>query len=357
MHHRRLEALAEGQKLTMPPSASRAAQDRYSAVDVEQCGQSLEILARRCPLRVGRQHSHELGHSRAGRWLQGDVAGDHDNRDASLSDCFTDRDLERAGHLIGPGHECAIVAAILEQDFGMRFLKIISTDLGRWDLCGNGKHRYPRAVAIEQSVDEMEIAGSAAAGANCKLACQMGLGTGREGCHLLMPDMHPVDLALAPERIGQAVQAVADNAINSLDAGRDEDLRKLIGYCFCHSIFSDLRASTRWANCHGEREFRAKFRLRLNPDRFKHSGERSFLLAARPGSKSWDRPCSPRLSCSERNEGIFPRSTYWTAGISIGAINAAIIAGNPPEARVDALRRFCRLITAPSVSSSGWLAH
>ena len=28
----------------------------------------------------------------------------------------------------------------------------------------------------------------------------------------------------------------------------------------------------------------------------------------------------------------------WVAGISIGAINAAIIAGNPPEARVDKLR-------------------
>ncbi|MGC2411231.1 MAG: patatin-like phospholipase family protein [Stellaceae bacterium] len=30
----------------------------------------------------------------------------------------------------------------------------------------------------------------------------------------------------------------------------------------------------------------------------------------------------------------------WTAGISIGAINAALIAGNPPEERVDKLRRY-----------------
>jgi NTE family protein len=30
----------------------------------------------------------------------------------------------------------------------------------------------------------------------------------------------------------------------------------------------------------------------------------------------------------------------WIAGISIGAINGAIIAGNPPEARVDKLRAF-----------------
>jgi NTE family protein len=36
----------------------------------------------------------------------------------------------------------------------------------------------------------------------------------------------------------------------------------------------------------------------------------------------------------------------WVAGISIGAINAAIIAGNPPESRVAMLRRFWETITA-----------
>jgi len=36
----------------------------------------------------------------------------------------------------------------------------------------------------------------------------------------------------------------------------------------------------------------------------------------------------------------------WVAGISIGAINAALIAGNPPEQRVARLREFWELITA-----------
>ena len=38
----------------------------------------------------------------------------------------------------------------------------------------------------------------------------------------------------------------------------------------------------------------------------------------------------------------------WVAGISIGAINAAIIAGNAPEKRVSQLRRFWEDITAPT---------
>ncbi len=45
----------------------------------------------------------------------------------------------------------------------------------------------------------------------------------------------------------------------------------------------------------------------------------------------------------------------WVAGISIGAINAALIAGNPPEKRVDKLRSFWEGITA--VPAWDWSAH
>src|ERR1700753_2415670 len=37
----------------------------------------------------------------------------------------------------------------------------------------------------------------------------------------------------------------------------------------------------------------------------------------------------------------------WVAGISIGAINAAIIAGNPPEQRVEHLKQFWQMVSAP----------
>jgi NTE family protein len=37
----------------------------------------------------------------------------------------------------------------------------------------------------------------------------------------------------------------------------------------------------------------------------------------------------------------------WTAGISIGAINAALIAGNSPDERVKKLRQFWELVTSP----------
>ncbi|UPY39216.1 DUF3734 domain-containing protein [Sediminicoccus sp. KRV36] len=45
----------------------------------------------------------------------------------------------------------------------------------------------------------------------------------------------------------------------------------------------------------------------------------------------------------------------WVAGISIGAINAAIIAGNAPEHRVERLRLFWETITAPPAAWTDWL--
>src|ERR1700755_813114 len=42
----------------------------------------------------------------------------------------------------------------------------------------------------------------------------------------------------------------------------------------------------------------------------------------------------------------------WVAGISIGAINSALIAGNPPERRVERLREFWEAVSdTPSRSS------
>jgi NTE family protein len=47
----------------------------------------------------------------------------------------------------------------------------------------------------------------------------------------------------------------------------------------------------------------------------------------------------------------------WVAGISIGAINAALIAGNPPQARVDKLRAFWEQVSALRPLDWFGLAH
>ena len=41
-----------------------------------------------------------------------------------------------------------------------------------------------------------------------------------------------------------------------------------------------------------------------------------------------------------------PYLPHWVAGVSIGAINAALIAGNPPERRIERLREFWHLVSS-----------
>ncbi len=50
------------------------------------------------------------------------------------------------------------------------------------------------------------------------------------------------------------------------------------------------------------------------------------------------------------------RRTAWVAGVSIGAINAALIAGNPPERRVERLHMFWNTVSATTMAFPNSLA-
>ena len=91
-----------------------------------------------------------------------------------------------------------------------------------------------RAVAIKKPVDQMQIARAAATRAYRELTGQVRFGAGGEGAGLLVAHMNPLDLALSADRIGEAVEAVADDAVDAFDAGRGEGLDELIGYRSWH---------------------------------------------------------------------------------------------------------------------------
>jgi hypothetical protein len=71
-------------------------------------------------------------------------------------------------------------------------------------------------MTIEQTVDEMQIPRSAATSAHRELTGEMGLSTRCERRDFLVPDVHPFDLLLAPNGIGQTIQAVAHDAVDTL---------------------------------------------------------------------------------------------------------------------------------------------
>jgi hypothetical protein len=111
------------------------------------------------------------------------------------------------------------------------FLEIARADFCRWYVGCDRKHGHPRTMTVKQAVDKMQIAWSATAGADGKLAGQVRC---RECSRFFMAHMDPFDLALAPKRVGQTIQAIADNAIDTLDACRGESLRELVRDGFGH---------------------------------------------------------------------------------------------------------------------------
>ena len=110
----------------------------------------------------------------------------------------------------------------------MGLLEISGADLSRRNLGRNREHWHPRSVAVEQAVDEVQVAPPATASANGEVTRKMRLGAGREGGDLLVPDVEPVDFTLSSQGVSKAVKAIADNAIVPFDACYSEGLHKLI---------------------------------------------------------------------------------------------------------------------------------
>src|SRR6266481_3964808 len=90
--------------------------------------------------------------------LKGDVARNHNDRDAAIAYRLPDRDFEDARHLVGPRDQLAIMTALLEQTLRMGFLKIPRAEFGRRNLRRDGKHWHARPLTVEQAVDEVQIA-------------------------------------------------------------------------------------------------------------------------------------------------------------------------------------------------------
>ena len=161
--------------------------------------------------------------------LQRDVAGDDDHRDAALGDGDADRLVEDARQMVDVGDQLDVVRALGEQVLGMRRLEVLAADLRARDVGGDGQHRHAAALAVEQAVDQVQVARAAAAGADGELAGQVRLGAGGEGAGLLVPHVDPVDRLGAAQRIGEAVQRIAGDAVDASHAGGLQGLDDEVG--------------------------------------------------------------------------------------------------------------------------------
>ena len=150
--------------------------------------------------------------------LQEDLAGDDDDGNPALLDRGPHRHLEDPRHHLRRADEFAVDAALAEQLLRMRLLEVLRADLGARDVRGDRQHRNPAALRVEQTVDQMQVARPAAAGADRKLSGQRRIGGRRERGRLLVTDVLPSDFTGTPDRVGESVEAVAREAVDAAHA-------------------------------------------------------------------------------------------------------------------------------------------
>src|SRR5216684_1753634 len=97
-------------------------------------------------------------------------------------------------------------------------------------------YRHARAVAVEQTIDQVQVARAATSGADRETACDMRVRAGGERGDFLVPDMQPLHAAMATQGIGEAIEAVAHDSIDTLDTGRGERFDHLV----CNSARHDI---------------------------------------------------------------------------------------------------------------------
>jgi hypothetical protein len=93
------------------------------------------------------------------------------------------------------------VTAFAKEFLRMRLLKGAKPDFGRRNMRGDGQYGHVVALAIEQPVDEVQIARSAASRTYGELPGHRRLGARGKGCRLFVARMDPLDLAEPPQAV------------------------------------------------------------------------------------------------------------------------------------------------------------
>jgi len=91
-------------------------------------------------------------------------------------------------------------------------------------------------VRIEESVDQVQVAGPAAPRTHRELARELRVGGSGERRRFLVPHVDPVDATALPDGVCYGVQAVADDPVDAPDPGLGERFHEPFGYGVCDHL-------------------------------------------------------------------------------------------------------------------------
>src|SRR5450756_2475643 len=115
------------------------------------------------------------------------------------------------------GYELAVVTALAEELVRMGLLEVARPDFRARDLRRDREHGRIAPVRVEEAVDEVEVAGTAAPGARRQSPGQLRLRASGEGARLLVAHVHPGEFPASANCVRERIQAVTDDAIDAFD--------------------------------------------------------------------------------------------------------------------------------------------
>ena len=224
VHDGRFQFRCQRHQLLMRTLAAGAAKNGHLLRPVENFSSLSQLFKR------GTDHRGGLMDAELQRWvgtltLQ-HVSRNHHHRDAPQGDGGAHGNPQDPRHLVCLRDQLAVMAALPKKMLGMGLLEIPAADFFAGHLGCDGQHRHSAALAIVEPINQVEIARTTASRAHCNLPGQVALCPGGKGSRFFVAYVHPLDLLVAPDRIGDAVQRVAGDTINTLDAGLGQRLDK-----------------------------------------------------------------------------------------------------------------------------------
>ena len=194
---------------------------------VQDLGGGVERGVGRPDDRLSLEHRTGLPPRRA--LAEEDLAGNDDDCHAAAFEGAAHGDLQDLGELLGDAHELAVDAALTEQVLGVGLLEVPATDLLAGDVGGDGQHRHPAAVGIEEAVDQVQVAGPAAGGHHRQLSGDGGLASGCKRRRLFVADVFPADRAVAAQRVSETVERIPGKAVDAANPGGLQGLDDVVG--------------------------------------------------------------------------------------------------------------------------------
>jgi len=163
--------------------------------------------------------------------FQEDLPWDVHNCSTPSLDRRAHGDLKHPRQLFRIADQLAIDRGLAEDVLGMGLLKVGPTDFSRRNLRCDREHRNTAAGRVVKAIDQVNASRPATADANGQFPRERSFSSGRKSRRLLMAHVLPDDRAIAAESIGETIERIPWNSIDSLNRGILQNTKQNIRDC------------------------------------------------------------------------------------------------------------------------------